>query len=85
MKRKMQRLLKNTDNFLSERVWTAGQKWDEKLERFTEMSNLSAPPKIYSEYIQIIWEKPNRGKIIIAGALVEYAIILYWKQRNHHR
>ena len=63
----------------------SGQKWDEKLERFIEMSNLSAPPKIYSEYIQIIWEKPNSGKIIIAGALVEYAIILYWKQRNHHR
>ena len=55
MKRKMQRLLKNTDNFLSERVWTAGQKWDEKLERFTEMSNLLASPKFYFNFIQIIW------------------------------
>ena len=71
----------------------SGQKWDEKLERFTELSNLSAPPKIYLNTFKSSEWKFHRGRksqivgalLSIAGALVEYAIILYWKQRNHHR
>ena len=87
---------KNSVSVMTETIFQlkeSGQKWDEKLERFTEMSNLSAPPKIYLNTFKSSEWKFHRGRksqivgalLSIAGALVEYAIILYWKQRNHHR